>query len=79
MYEGRNTIGKNPDCDICIDSDPKISSTHLTILFRHGQIKFKDELSTNGSFVNGKFMEEGDLYDGDIIKIGDTELKIRTV
>jgi pSer/pThr/pTyr-binding forkhead associated (FHA) protein len=44
-----------------------------------GSFKFKDELSTNGTFVNDAFEEEGSLKDGDTIKIGSTLFKFRTV
>jgi pSer/pThr/pTyr-binding forkhead associated (FHA) protein len=43
-----------------------------------GVFKFKDELSTNGTFVNDEFKEEGILNDGDNVKIGSTILKFRT-
>jgi hypothetical protein len=79
LYEGRNILGSDPGCDIYVPSDPLVSSRHLTILFRMGSFKFKDELSTNGTFINDEFKEEGNLADGDTIKIGNTIFKFRTV
>lgn len=78
LYEGRNTIGNGLDSNICID-DSAMSSHHLTILYRMGAFKFKDELSTNGTFVNKEIIDEGNLKDGDIIKLGNTIFKFRTV
>jgi hypothetical protein len=78
LYEGRNLIGSDPGCDISVN-DPAVSSRHLTILHRMGQFKFKDELSTNGTFINDVFMEEGNLKDGDMIRIGDTIFKFRSI
>lgn len=78
LFEGRNTIGAHPTCDACITSDSLVTGHHLTILFRHNEIKFKDELSTNGTMLNGQFREEGLLHDGDEIKIGHTVLKFRS-
>ncbi len=78
IYEGRNIIGSDPQCDIVIPNDPSVSGRHLTILFRMGIFKFKDELSTNGTFINEVFCEEGNLNDGDIIKTGNTIFKFRT-
>jgi hypothetical protein len=78
IYEGRNIIGSDPGCDIVISGDSSVSTKHLTILYRMGVFKFKDELSTNGTFVNDEFKEEGTLNDGDNIKIGSTVLKFRT-
>lgn len=79
LYEGRNIIGSDAACDIVISGDSTVSLKHLTILHRMGVYKFKDEMSTNGTFINGEFMEEGNLSDGCIIKVGNTELKFRTI
>jgi hypothetical protein len=79
LYEGRNTLGADPACDIVIPNDGAVSGKHLTILNRMGAFKFKDELSTNGTFINDTFEEEGNLKDGDTIKIGSTLFKFRTV
>ncbi|MCX8111765.1 MAG: FHA domain-containing protein [Bacteroidia bacterium] len=78
LYEGRNTIGTDPKCDIVIH-DPAASGHHLTILYRAGQFLFRDELSTNGTFINGTMQNEGVLQDGDRIQIGHTEFRFRTV
>ncbi|MEO1652333.1 MAG: FHA domain-containing protein, partial [Bacteroidota bacterium] len=79
LYEGRNSIGADPGCDIVIRNDPAVSGRHLTILYRLGHFKFKDELSTNGTFINDIFEEEGNLKDGDMVKIGDTIFKFRSI
>ncbi|TAE74941.1 MAG: FHA domain-containing protein [Bacteroidetes bacterium] len=78
LYEGRNLIGSDDGCDIPVNDDA-VSSRHLTILHRMGQFKFKDEFSTNGTFINDVFMEEGNLKDGDMIRIGDTIFKFRSI
>ncbi|MBN1634106.1 MAG: FHA domain-containing protein [Ignavibacteria bacterium] len=78
LYEGRNLITGGGQGDIII-SDPAVSNPHCMILFRSGRFKIKDELSTNGTFINGTEIEETELKDSDIIKIGTTELKLRTV
>ncbi len=79
LYEGRNLLGSDPGCDVVIMNDPAVSGRHLTILYRMGHFKFKDELSTNGTFINEVFEEEGNLKDGDIIKMGDTIFKFRSI
>jgi len=78
LYEGRNLIAGSGQGDIII-SDPAISSPHCMILFRSGKLRIKDELSTNGTFINGTEIEETELKDGDVIRIGTTEFKLRTV
>lgn len=78
IYEGRNLIGSNPSSDIIIN-DPAISTNHCLLLHRSDKLRIKDELSTNGTCVNGKEIDETEINDGDIIKIGTTELKFRKV
>ena len=72
LYEGKNLIGSDPKCDIVIAEDPGVSGKHLTILYRGGTFRFKDEFSTNGTFINGEMKEEGKLEDKGTIKIGAT-------
>lgn len=78
IYEGRNMISSAVDADIQLN-DPAVSDPHCMILFRMGKIIIKDELSTNGTYLNGNLIEESELKDNDIIKVGTTELKLRTV
>ncbi len=76
IYEGRNSVGSDPRSDIRIAVDG-VSRTHLTILCRPFDHKFilKDELSTNGTFVNGEFTSDSrELKDHDVIKIGGATL-----
>ncbi|MEI6124071.1 MAG: FHA domain-containing protein [Bacteroidota bacterium] len=79
LFEGRNIVGSDPACDIVVGNDHTISTKHLTILYRMGVFKFKDEFSTNGTFINEEFKEEGNLVDGDTIKVGNTLFRFRTV
>jgi hypothetical protein len=78
LFEGRNVIGSQKGNDIIIDFDSTISAKHLTILFRTNEFLFKDELSTNGTYINGIMENSGSLKDGDIIKISETEFLFRT-
>lgn len=78
IYEGRNLISGDSKSDVVLN-DPSVSSPHCMILFRSGKIRIKDELSTNGTMLNGSEIEEAELNDGDMIKIGRTELKFRSI
>ncbi len=81
LYEGRNTIGKLPSNNICIPNDNSISGHHLTILFRNNKFKIRDELSTNGTIVNGNEVETSQIFeikDGDTILIGNTTFIFKT-
>lgn len=79
LYEGKNLIGSEPNCDIVVSSDPGVSGKHLTILFRGGKFRFKDEFSTNATFINGVETEEGYLENYDIIRIGKTKFAFLAV
>ncbi len=78
LYEGRNILGGDKESDIVL-TDPAVSSSHCIILFRGDKAKIKDELSSNGTFLNNQEIEEAELNDGDLIKIGRTELKFRSI
>lgn len=78
LFEGRNSIGADSSNDIVLANDSAISTKHLTILFRLGTFKYKDELSTNGTFINDEIAEEGNLNDGDTIKLGTTVFRFRS-
>ena len=79
VFEGRNIIGRDFNCGICIN-DNKVSSQHAILLYRNEKFRIKDNLSVNGTVVNGEDIDDDSvvLKDGDIIKIGDTVLLFRT-
>lgn len=60
------TIGRNPDCSICID-DPQISFNHAYLIYDERHWKIKDYGSTNGTYVNNRLAKEQDLHFGDVI------------
>lgn len=73
LYEGKNYIGTEASCSVCL-SDESVSGMHALILFRAGKFKIRDNLSSNGTFVNGRDIEEEicSLKDGDEIQVGKT-------
>jgi pSer/pThr/pTyr-binding forkhead associated (FHA) protein len=79
LYEGRNIIGRDLDCQITI-ADKTVSGKHALILFRAGKYSISDQQSTQGTFVNDEDinLEPRYLKDGDMIRIGQTVLKFRT-
>lgn len=74
IYEGRNYIGRDSSCDICIPDDDQMSGRHLSILYRNvdDKFKFRDEQSSNGTFVNKELLDDGQLENYDIIRAGST-------
>ena len=81
IFEGSNTIGRDPSNAITITKDNTMSSKHANILYRGGKFYVSDEMSANGSYLNGVEMEirkPYDLSDGDEIRLGDTVFKFKT-
>ena len=78
LYEGRNIIGRDPSCSVCIN-DAKVSAQHAILLYRNEKFRIKDNLSVNGTIVNGEDIDDDSvlLSDGDIIKVGNTNLLFR--
>ena len=79
INEGSNSIGSKSDNSITI-TDGSISSKHAIILYKQGQFLISDEMSSNGTFVNGEELQPripSSLMDGDEIKVGDTTFLFR--
>lgn len=69
-------IGRKPDSGLPIDADT-ISRHHAEILSYNGQLCIRDLNSTNGTFLNdNKITECVPIEDGDILRLGDVELRI---
>jgi len=74
VYAGYNRIGANPVCDIVLEDDT-VSGSHSIIVYRDGRCLIKDDLSRNGTFVNGREITEAHpLQSYDQVRIGNTYL-----
>ncbi len=79
IHEGRHMIGSSDRSDMRIDI-PGVSKEHATLLSRQGQFIIQDNLSANGTFVNGQMIEDRVyLKENDIIRIGSIDLKLKLV
>jgi FHA domain/zinc-ribbon domain len=68
--EGDQTsIGRSPDCGIFLD-DVTVSRKHAVVERRDGGFHIEDQGSLNGTFVNRKRVESGELEDGDEVQVG---------
>ncbi|MCS3915260.1 putative component of type VI protein secretion system [Caldanaerobacter subterraneus subsp. tengcongensis MB4] len=68
------SIGRSDECDIVIES-PYVSTRHALIKKRGKRFYIEDLNSTNGTFVNGKRVKVARIKNGDIITLGDVDLK----
>ncbi len=62
-------IGRRRNCDLRIPLD-SISRRHCQISVESGALKVRDLGSRNGTFVNGKRVEEETAKAGDFIQVG---------
>ena len=71
----RLVIGRDSICDVIVN-DPKLSRIHAEIVKEGNAFIFYDKESMNGSFINDDRVTRQILIPGDIIKIGDTSIKV---
>jgi serine/threonine protein kinase len=57
--------------------DPHVSRNHCTVDFSGGKITLKDAGSVAGTHINGEKVTERELKPGDVIHIGDTEIRFQ--
>jgi ABC-type multidrug transport system ATPase subunit/pSer/pThr/pTyr-binding forkhead associated (FHA) protein len=69
------TIGRRPDCDICLPFAPTVSGHHATLQVLKGELHLIDESSLNGTWVNDRSIVSAQLDLTDCIVIGTTELR----
>jgi hypothetical protein len=79
LYKGKIKIGRSKYCNIVVN-DSTISDEHVLLLYKDKKFILQDELSANGTFVNGKQIEERViLEDGDEIKLGSVTFLIKII
>ncbi|MEQ1502664.1 MAG: FHA domain-containing protein [Myxococcota bacterium] len=68
------SIGRSEDRDVVI-ADPAASRHHCQIALQGGEYVLRDMGSANGVFVNAVRVRECTLADGDLVRIGNTEMR----
>ena len=71
-------IGKLPEKPIALPGT-MVSRNHCRIIPIGAEWKIEDQNSTNGLFVNGTRLSRAPLKDGDVIRIGEYELKFSSI
>lgn len=75
---GATPVGREAAAGIALPDDPRASRHHATL---HagvtGTLRVVDEKSRNGTFVNGRRVEQQLLQDGDLLGIGDSYFVVR--
>ena len=68
-------VGRDPACDLVLN-DAKCSRRHAIVEMGPSGLVVRDNGSANGEFVNGRKIERSPLIPGDIIRVGETVLKV---
>lgn len=68
------TIGRKEGNSLVLDSD-RVSRTHAVIDWDGDHYTVVDTGSRNGTFVNGRRVQRQTLSNGDMIRIGDCEIR----
>jgi pSer/pThr/pTyr-binding forkhead associated (FHA) protein len=73
----KTTIGRVEDNTFQI-AEPSVSSHHCEIVLRGNDVVVKDLGSTNGTFINGEKVSESVLKPGQILRLGQIEMRLET-
>ena len=73
----KTTVGRVEDNSFQI-AEPSVSSHHCEVMLRGNDIIVKDLNSTNGTFINGEKVTEGPLKAGQILRLGQIEMRLET-
>ncbi|MDA0180002.1 FHA domain-containing protein [Solirubrobacter phytolaccae] len=73
---GRWTLGRGSGCEIPL-LDDSVSRRHAEIAVRAGICLVRDLGSCNGTRLNGHFVTRARLRRGDVLELGETELRVR--
>lgn len=72
------TIGRSDACEISV-KDSSMSGKHAEISKINGEIRVKDLGSANGIWLNGERVDDVELYDGDVLRCGQTSIRVDVV
>ena len=73
----KTTIGRVEDNTFQI-AEPSVSSHHCEILLKGSDVVVHDLNSTNGTFINGEKVSESVLKPGQILRLGQIEMRLET-
>src|SRR5882757_1204629 len=73
----KTTIGRLEDNSFQI-AEPSVSSHHCEVLVKGADVVIKDLNSTNGTFINGEKISEAPLKPGQLLRLGNVELRLES-
>ena len=73
----KTTVGRVEDNTFQI-AEPSVSSHHCEVLLRGDEVVVRDLNSTNGTYINGEKVTERVMKPGQILRLGQVELRLET-
>src|SRR5437762_2090858 len=71
----KTTIGRVEDNTFQI-AEPSVSSHHCEVILRGSDVVVRDLNSTNGTFIGGEKVTEGVLKPGQVLRLGQIEIRL---
>jgi len=68
-------LGRDPGCDVVLN-DSKCSRRHAVVEDGPKGLVVRDSGSANGVYVNGRRVDEARLQPGDVLRLGEVQLKL---
>lgn len=75
LKDGTFLVGRADTCDIVI-KNPSVSKQHLRLTVSGDRVEFRDLGSANGTFLNGKRLENCVLVPGDVLRLGKVTIRV---
>jgi pSer/pThr/pTyr-binding forkhead associated (FHA) protein len=73
----KTTIGRVEDNTFQI-AEASVSSHHCEVLLKGSDVLVRDLNSTNGTFINGEKVSESPLKSGQVLRLGQIEMRLET-
>jgi hypothetical protein len=73
----KTTIGRNED-NVFQIADPSVSSHHCEVTLHGAEVRVRDLNSTNGTYINGVTTSENALKPGEILRLGQVQMRLET-
>jgi pSer/pThr/pTyr-binding forkhead associated (FHA) protein len=73
----KTTVGRVEDNTFQI-AEPSVSSHHCEVVLRGSEVVVRDLNSTNGTYINGEKITERVIKPGQILRLGQVELRLET-
>ena len=70
-------IGRGPDPEISVSTDPLVSELHFAFWWDEGGCRIEDLRSTRGTLLNGQKINQAAVHNGDKIVAGQTQFIVR--